>query len=155
MSGTRKRGMLQKDLGKYNKVGIDSNVFIYYFEGHPLLGPLTLPLFATLEEGKIKATTSTVTLTEVLGFRDLTLNVDWLADKLLSTPNLTMLEVSNGIALEAAKIRREYKFRTPDAIQLATALIYKAQAFVTNDEGFKRFKEIEIVLLTEVKQTKG
>ena len=63
-------------------------------------------------------------------------------------PNLNIIDVDYKIALEAARIKREYKFRLPDSIQLATALIGKAQAFVTNDQRLKKFQELPIVMLS-------
>ena len=49
----------------------------------------------------------------------------------------------------AAEVRREYGFRLPDSIQLATALHSKSQAFVTNDRRLKKFKELPAILLSE------
>ncbi|WP_273698707.1 PIN domain-containing protein [Syntrophothermus sp.] len=37
------------------------------------------------------------------------------------------------IAVRSAQIRAEYRLRTPDAIQLATAIESQATLFVTND----------------------
>jgi predicted nucleic acid-binding protein len=39
--------------------------------------------------------------------------------------------------------------RTPDAIQIATALQNEADLIVTNDERWKRLTEIQVVLLKD------
>lgn len=41
-------------------------------------------------------------------------------------------------------------FRLPDSIQLATAKLNKAKAFITNDERLKSFKELKVVLIKEI-----
>ncbi|MEK7521224.1 MAG: type II toxin-antitoxin system VapC family toxin [Patescibacteria group bacterium] len=140
--------MLDEGLNRFGKVGIDTNIFIYHFYSNPEFGPLVKNLFAQLEEGKITGITSTITITELLGFSDTKTNLDLLEARFLTTPNLSIFDVSQHIALTGAEIRREYGFRTPDAIQLATAKIGRAEAFITNDAGFKKFKELEVILLT-------
>jgi predicted nucleic acid-binding protein len=65
-------------------------------------------------------------------------------------PNLTDLEDNMAISLEAARIRREYGLRLPDATQLATAIYAKAKAFITNDHRLKQFKEIKIITLEQL-----
>ncbi|WP_366556963.1 PIN domain-containing protein [Desulfosporosinus sp. BICA1-9] len=42
-------------------------------------------------------------------------------------------EIDQNIALQAAKLRASYGFKTPDALFLATAIEEKAEAFITND----------------------
>ena len=76
--------------------------------------------------------------------------IERLKSDFLSTPNLTIVQVDMKISEDAARIRRKYGFRLPDAIQLATALDYKAQTFITNDKRLKVFKELPITLLTEI-----
>lgn len=77
--------------------------------------------------------------------------LDKLEAELYSIPNLSILEVNRIIAKVAAKIGREYGYRLPDAIQLATAQDSKVQAFITNDDRLKRFKKLPIILLKDVK----
>lgn len=43
----------------------------------------------------------------------------------------------------AAEIRTQYNLRPPDAIQISSAILEDAQAFITNDEKLKRVKEIK------------
>ncbi|MBI2590814.1 MAG: PIN domain-containing protein [Candidatus Blackburnbacteria bacterium] len=139
------------NLDKYKKVGIDTNIFIYHFYSHLEFGPLVKDLFASLQANKIKGITSAITITELLGFKEPAGSLRLLEEKFLTTPNLSIVDTSQTIALTGARIRREYGFRTPDAIQLATALVGGAKAFITNDDEFDRFKEIDVLLLGEVK----
>ena len=54
---------------------------------------------------------------------------------ILLNSKLTILEVSTSIAEQAAQLRAAHNIRTPDAIQLATAMAVGASYFITNDDG--------------------
>src|ERR1035438_5453343 len=54
---------------------------------------------------------------------------------LLHSPALTAIPLDEGIAEEAAGLRARHNLRTPDAIQLATAIRSGASWFLTNDNG--------------------
>ncbi|WP_404987325.1 type II toxin-antitoxin system VapC family toxin [Candidatus Hadarchaeum sp.] len=54
------------------------------------------------------------------------------------------------IAERAADLRARYGLRTPDALQVATALHAGATAFLTNDARLKAVRELEVVLLDEL-----
>jgi predicted nucleic acid-binding protein len=55
-----------------------------------------------------------------------------------------LVEVTANIASEASRIRAESSLRTPDALHLATALIQKADWFVTNDKAFTRLLNLPL-----------
>jgi predicted nucleic acid-binding protein len=67
-----------------------------------------------------------------------------------TAPNLELEPISRDILLEAAGLRARHKFRTPDAIQLATGLRLGATLAVTNDEGWRKLPLIETVLLADL-----
>lgn len=131
-------------------VGLDSDIFIYHFEDNPRFNSFTEKIFEKLLEGWTKGTTSVISLIETLSYPLSPKLVKEINDAFLSIPNLHVVDVDHDIGFEAAKIRREYGFRLPDSIQLATALQAKVQAFVTNDQKLKRFKRLPIILLDEV-----
>lgn len=93
-----------------------------------------------------------LTVIEVLSFKRTCLSEKVFLEAIFSLPNLTILEVNKNIAVEAARIRREYRFTLADSVQLATALYAKAKAFITNDERLKKFKELKVILLSELKR---
>jgi predicted nucleic acid-binding protein len=138
MSGKRKQPRL---------IGVDTNIFIYHYQNNPQFGSYTSAFFTKLVERKIKAVTSIITLIELLSFSAEDKEIEVIEDAFLSTPNLTIFALERDIGINAARIRRVYKFRLPDAIQLATALSAKADVFLTNDKRLKSFKEIPIVFL--------
>ncbi|HAS82986.1 MAG TPA: hypothetical protein DCS43_10035 [Verrucomicrobia bacterium] len=51
-------------------------------------------------------------------------------------------------AERAAEIRAQYGFSSPDALQLASAQAMGCDVFFTNDRQLRKFKEIEIILVT-------
>jgi predicted nucleic acid-binding protein len=66
---------------------------------------------------------------------------------LLRTRNLKTLPVSAEIAAEAARLRAAYGLKTPDAIQLATARLNSATAFLSNDAQLAPIPGLELILL--------
>ncbi|HSW88174.1 MAG TPA: PIN domain-containing protein [Candidatus Saccharimonadales bacterium] len=131
-----------------NIIGLDTNIFIYYFEENPLFLTLVDKLFKDLEKNKFKAITSVISLTETLSFPKLPDNkIEFLHKGFSELSNFTIIDVTETIAVEAAKLRRKYHFRLGDAIQIATAIQAKADIFITNDERLTTCKEMKIRLL--------
>lgn len=131
-------------------VGLDSNIFSYQFHQHPKFGPAAKKIFDSLSSNQMHAVTSIITLLEILSVNASESRIRELEKLFLETPNLEVLAVSHELSVVAAKIRRQYKFRTPDAIQLATAKLAKTQVFITNDERLQKFKKIKVILLKEL-----
>jgi predicted nucleic acid-binding protein len=117
-------------------VALDTSVFIYFIEGHPLYLPLLRPLFTRIDEGRLAAFTSTLTLLETLVVpyrsRDQSLATKYEAI-LTNGRGLTLVALDPGVIRAAAQIRAVTGVRTADALQLASAVSMKCAAFVTND----------------------
>jgi predicted nucleic acid-binding protein len=117
-------------------IALDTAPLIYFIEEHPIYLPIVTPFFEKLDQGKIKVVTSVITLSEVLvkPLRDgETKLAQQYRDILLNINGLITVEVSIDIAEKAAQLRSQYSLRTPDAIQIATALQSNATALLTND----------------------
>ena len=131
-------------------VGLDTGPLIYYIEEHPAYLAKIKPFFEAAERAEFRVVTSFVTLIEVLirplreGRREL---VDEYRDILLQSPALTAVALDEGIAEEAAGLRARHNLRTPDAIQLATAIRSGASWFLTNDAGLANVAEIPVLVL--------
>lgn len=132
-----------------NGISLDTNIFIYYFQQNKYFGEDARNIFEKLALGKYRAVTSIITLIELLSFKLSDKDITLLQDTFLQTPNLSVIEVGQEIALTASKIRRIYGFRLPDAIQLATGVSQKVDFYITNDAKLKRFKETKVVLLKD------
>lgn len=135
-------------------VGVDTAPFIYVIEEHPQYLESVREFFSAVDTGQIQALTSTVTLLEVLvqplrrGRVDL---ANQYRDILLRSRRLVCEPVSNEIAEEAARLRANYNLRTPDAIQLATAIQSGATSFLTNDSFLTTVPGVEILVLDQLR----
>jgi predicted nucleic acid-binding protein len=105
-----------------------------------------------VEKGRIEATTSTITLTECLvqpyREKNMVLAVRYMV-LFRNFPHLSVLSVTDEIAERAAFLRAYYNLKTPDAIQLATALVSGSRAFLTNDEEMPEVEEIQVLILAQ------
>jgi len=143
----------EKFLIKERVCGVDAMIFIYFFEKNPRYYLWVKKLFDLGEQGKIKLITSKITPIEILS-----------TQKLVTEPGKTYLyqeyfknakylsveDVSWDIVERSAKLRREMKLRTPDAIQLATAELCNANIFLTNNQHFKIMESGHIFILDEM-----
>ncbi|MBI2430766.1 MAG: PIN domain-containing protein [Candidatus Levybacteria bacterium] len=138
-------------ISNLKKVALDSNIFIYYFNESSQFGTASKLIFDALAENELRAITSITTLIEMLSSKKLSDQAAKdIVKKVLTIPNLTILDIDQKIAVGAAKIRRIYGFRTPDAIQLATAIQEKAEVFITNDRKTKVVKELKVLMLSSL-----
>ena len=65
-------------------------------------------------------------------------------------PGLIWVPVTLEVADRAARLRADYRLKTPDAIQVATAIAGGAAGFLANDAAMKRVKEIECLVVDEL-----
>jgi len=70
--------------------------------------------------------------------------------KFLDGCQIDICNIEITTAIKAAEIRAEYPyFKTPDALQLATASLNGCDLFLTNDKQLKNFKEFSCVTVEE------
>lgn len=149
--GREKLTKFRRVLLEYKKIGLDSMCFLYQFADHQEFGPLTHLIYQLLEENKIQAVTSAVTIVETF------VQIEKSSDQLLileyekfftGLPNFELVELNWPQARLAAKLRAVYSFlKTPDAIQIASVLLRGCTAFLTNDRKLLKVKAIKILLL--------
>ena len=144
---------LLESLKRHPVFGLDTSVFIYHLEDHPRYAPATEIIFHSLEEGKNRGVTSFLTLMEILvrpkaeGRLEVARDYEYY---LTTFPNLTLFPFELEIARKASDLRAIARIKTPDAIQLATALHHGATGFLTNDRIFEKVTGLEIVILDKV-----
>ncbi len=139
--------------GERERIGLDTNVFIYFLEDHPRYGAWCASLFDRIERGRNLAVTSTVTLLELLvqPYREQKEDLARKIFALASTyPKLEWIPVTMDVADRAAELRARYRLSTPDAIQLSAAIGHKATRFYGNDRTLRRVKEIECLLVDDL-----
>lgn len=135
-------------------VGLDTAPLIYYVERNATYVDTVRPFFAALDAGEFRVETSALTLAEVLVLplrRKEAALVERYRDILLNTPGLAIRPVSREIAEGAAEIRAVYgRVRTPDAVQLATALSGGAEFFLTNDAGIPDLPDLRMLRVDDL-----
>lgn len=135
-------------------IAFDTAPLIYYIEEHPDYLPLADELFTAFDNGAAQAVTSVLTLQEVLvkplreGRADL---ADSYRQVLTNSANVTLEVIDESICESAAQLRARHAWlRTPDALQIATAIRYRAEVMVTNDERWKRLTELQVAVLRDL-----
>lgn len=134
-------------------VGLDTAPLIYFIEENPVYLETIRPFFVALDRGDLRVVTSTVTLLEVLvhplrrGEKEL---AQQYRDILIGVKGLVTISLTQDIAEEAARLRACYSIRTPDAIQIATALRAGATCLITNDTRFPILPDLSIIVLDEL-----
>jgi len=132
-------------------VFIDTAPLIYYIENSSKYSEILSAFFKLNKQTHFKLLTSTLTLTEVLvhPFRQ---NKPDLANIyksiLVNSDSIQIINMNVSISVKAAKIRAESNYKTPDAIQLATAITESCDIFLTNDRRLKS-NEIKSITLDE------
>lgn len=134
-------------------VGLDTTPVIYYIERKKPYIDMLRPFFQAVDNGDITLVTSIVTLLEVLvhpfRYGDTEL-VSKYRETLFNTDGLLTVQLSQEIAEEAARLRAMHTIRTPDAIQMATAINAGATFFLTNDTGFPTSTKINVLVLDKL-----
>lgn len=144
---------LSEELSQIDTIFIDTAPIIYYIEANPEFGPLIKEVVGAFQSGTLTAFASVLTLVEVLpkpieaGQEDLARRF---SNFLRHGKNLSLIGISEGTAEKAGRLRGRYSsLKALDAIQIATALEVKANAFLTNDKRLKQITDIKILVLKD------
>jgi len=140
----------EPSLASVRCAAVDTSPFIYLFEGSGERSKRAVEMFGLL--GSVRTITSIVTPIEILTHcvreGQSELEAAYL-DFFQNTPKLSVFQIDWAIAQKAVYLRAKYQFTTPDAIQIATALVHEADVFITNDRRLTGVTEIEVVLFDE------
>ena len=136
-------------------VFLDTAPFIYFFERHEQYFPAIERFFNALYDARAQAITSIISYMELttlparLGNQQL---VRKYRDYLSHSENVALFPLDMNIADYAVNLRSRYGFKTPDAIQLGTALACGADYVITNHLAWRRLEEtgVKIVLVEEM-----
>lgn len=131
-------------------VGLDTAPLIYFIEQNEAYLELVRAFFQAMSRGEFQVITSTLTLAEVLVHPlrsgDVGLAEQY-RDIILDQENLITVPISVEIAEVAAQLRATQNLRTPDAIQIATAIQGGAAYFLTNDARLVTVPDLEVLVL--------
>jgi len=135
-----------------NHLYLDANCFICLFEDHPIFGHPAPSLFSSIERGKYKAMTSCLTLLEVMAgpikCGEESLAQEY-AELIATFPNLVLHDMNQDVACRAAYFRAS-GIKPPDSIHAATAVVYKADYFITEDKRLSSINGINGLALSSI-----
>jgi predicted nucleic acid-binding protein len=134
-------------------LALDTAVFIYFIEEHPLYLRVLDPVFALIDKGRLPAIASSLTLLEVLVVPYGAGNIP-LAERyeqvLTRSRGLRLLDVDRTQLRGAAQLRALHPgLRTPDAIQISAALAGGCTVLLTNDREFPVVPGLRILQLRD------
>ncbi|HHV79052.1 MAG TPA: type II toxin-antitoxin system VapC family toxin [Firmicutes bacterium] len=129
---------------------LDTSVFLAYFKGENGRVEDCQAVLREAEAGQIRALSSVLTLAEACRGNSMIDEQLQRIDAFFEHSWLRVVVLDRRIAIKARKLAREYKLKPPDAIHLATAIVYGAQCFYTYDkDDLLRFDQIEGVRIME------
>lgn len=144
-------GITKKFFNK--KVFIDTAPLIYFIEGHTKFQNELIEIFKAGDEEMLSIQTSILTLLEVL-VQPIRLKRFELANQyekiLTKSKHIELIDTDIKVVKNAASIRAQFNFKTPDSIQLATAVENSADIFLTNDSKLQKFNHIEVITLEKI-----
>ena len=65
-------------------------------------------------------------------------------DAFFSAERLVLADIDARVIERATQLRATYRFRTPDAIHLATAIEAEAAVFLTGDAALRQCREVDV-----------
>ncbi len=135
----------------YRRIGLDTNILIYYIEEHPFFFKKVAPFIDAIADGKAIGITSYVTLLELLVKPIKEKRFDLVEQyKTILTNHLVMVQLDEHVSLKSAELRAKYGIRTPDAIQIASVISKNGDVFITNDERLETVEDIKVLTLKDI-----
>jgi predicted nucleic acid-binding protein len=144
--------MVETDFHQKN-IFLDTAPLIYFIEGNSEYQENLNRIFEANDKGSFTFITSSITLLEVLvkPIREGQLKLANQYKRILTTaPGIEIFDITNELAIKAAELRAKYNLRTPDALQIATAIGNNADYFLTNDNRLKIVTEIHSITLSDL-----
>ena len=135
-------------------VYLDTNIFIYFAEGHERHREVLTELFSMIDDRALHAHTSELTLAEVLvrRVREERADIAALYEQLISSrPSLQLWPITRAILRQSAALRARTGNRLPDAIHVATAEAAEVDFVLTADAGLRLPESVRLVLLDDLK----
>jgi predicted nucleic acid-binding protein len=89
----------------------------------------------------------------MLGFASATGLLDLVADYtdlITNADNTEFINIDRRVGERAAQLRAQYHLTLPHALQVASALTYRCDAFLTNDIELRRITDIRVLVLGEI-----
>ncbi len=135
---------------------LDASAIIYLAEGHDLFGASTerrvLQHISSDQQAKLLTSRLSWLECRVRPLRDGNSRLLEYYDDFFAGERLVLADVANNIIERATELRARYRFKTPDALHLATAIEHGADAVLTGDPAWRRCSEEVKVEVIEADQ---
>ncbi|MDD3363838.1 MAG: type II toxin-antitoxin system VapC family toxin [Syntrophomonas sp.] len=140
------------ELNKNLRIFVDTAPIIYLIEEHPVYSHEVSEIFDKTSTGNIQVITSVITLIEVLTKPYKLDQIDLVntyRDFFCNSKGFSVIDINTDIAELTAKIRAEFGFKLPDAVQLAIFEHNGCDYFITNDKQLKKYDINRVHVLGE------
>jgi len=131
------------------RVFLDTNVLIYFIENPPSWGPRAVARLVVLGAAGDTPVVSDLTRMECRVKPLKTGDIALLAafDGFFVSPGLEVVGLTAAVCDRPTLLRAGHNFKTPDALQLAAAIVHGCDRFLTNDKRLSACKDIPIEVL--------
>ena len=132
---------LRDALAETTRLHVDASVLALHLAGDSRYTPLTRVLLEILAAGDLSASTSSITIYQLLveAYRRGEDETARTAERYLTTiPGLDVVDLTPSIARQASQVRAQLGGGPERAVQIATALSRGAQVFLTQRSAFRR-----------------
>jgi len=136
-----------------DRLYLDTNVIIYFVEGHLKYRPLLELLFEAIDGNALGAVTSELSLAEVLVKPLIERNSDVVqvyTGLLSSGSHLSVASIDRATLVRSAELRAQLGCRAFDAIHLATAGLADCDYFLTEDMRIRTPEGLRLLHLSEL-----
>ena len=133
-------------------VYLDASGFIYSVERIEPYRTLLEPMWLQAQAGQFSIVSSDLVVLETLvkPLREGDTVVELLFRSLFEASEVRLIPATRPLWEEAARLRAETGLKTPDALHAAAALHAGCTIFITNDDDFRRLKELPVVILDDL-----
>jgi predicted nucleic acid-binding protein len=132
---------------------LDANPIVYSIEGVP---DFRLAALGWIERAEVDGVVITSRLSRlecrVKPLRDGNMELLELFEGFFARKSLELVEVTAEVIEAATQLRATHNFRAPDAIHLASALVAKADVFLTGDRNLVRCRELRVEVLAGARE---
>lgn len=129
------------------RVHLDARILAYHLLGREPHVELTRLLFSGVEDGTVRAQSSSMTLYQLLSepYRRGESDVAGDAEKLLTgLRGLELIPVTPSLAGQAARVRARLGTGAAASVQIATAVTEEADLFLTDGSGLRRVAGVRV-----------
>jgi predicted nucleic acid-binding protein len=143
------------DFVQGNRIYLDTNVWIYAIEDFPEFSGVIRKLFQAIDQGRLTAFTSELSLAEALVKPIQSNSVRYqeiYKAAIAPTNQLSVIPVDRNILIRAAQVRANTGLKLPDSIHVATAISTNCTTLVTNDRRMRTAERISVIVLSQLNQ---